>query len=142
MRTFAACCLICLPLLRLQITSSFGYRKHPVTGRYAFHNGVDLRARSDTVYALTAGTIAAVSYDEQTGVAVTVGHGSFASAYGHLGQVFVQTRDTVEAGQPIGLSGRTGRLTGEHLHFSVRVGKRYVDPIEFIYQLIHTKHHE
>jgi murein DD-endopeptidase MepM/ murein hydrolase activator NlpD len=142
MKIFAACCLICLPLVRLYVTSSFGYRKHPVTGEYAFHNGVDLRARSDTVYALTAGTIAAVRYDELTGVAVTIGHGSFTSAYGHLGSVFVQPGETVDTGQPIGITGRTGRVTGEHLHFSVRVGRRYINPLEFIYQLIQTKHHE
>lgn len=141
MKTFAFC-LVCLPLASLFITSSFGYRKHPVTGSYSFHNGVDLRARSDTVYALTGGTVRSVSYDDQLGIHIRIDHEGFSSFSGHLSQVFITPGDTIRTGQSIGITGKTGRVTGEHLHFSVLAGGRWVDPIEFIYQLINNKDHE
>lgn len=132
-------CLICLPLVRLHITSSFGYRIHPITGCYAFHNGADFRARSDTVYALADGMVSSVAADDLLGVHIGITHADFSSLYGHLSQVFVSAADTVTAGQAIGITGKTGRVTGEHLHFSIRAGGRWVDPLEFIYHLIHTK---
>ncbi|SDP47068.1 Peptidase family M23 [Mucilaginibacter sp. OK268] len=140
MKTCIVCCLICLPLSRLYITSSFGYRRHPVTGIYAFHNGVDFRARSDTVYALMKGTVTGTGYDSLLGISISIRHEVFTSIYGHLSQVFVSPDESVEAGQPIGVTGKTGRVTGEHLHFSIRFRGHYVDPLEFIYQkLINTK---
>jgi len=135
-------CLICLPLASLHITSSFGYRIHPLTGLYAFHNGVDFRARSDTVYALADGVITSVAADDQLGKHIAIEHLEFCSVYGHLSQVFVSAGDTVSIGQPIGITGKTGRVTGEHLHFSIRAGGRWVDPLEFIYHLINNKNHE
>ncbi|MCC8407698.1 M23 family metallopeptidase [Mucilaginibacter sp. UR6-1] len=134
--------LICLPLASLQISSPFGYRHHPVTGLYAFHNGVDFRARSDTVYALADAVVYSVACDERAGIHIILAHADFSSVYGHLSQVFVSAADTVTAGQPIGITGKTGRVTGEHLHFSIRAGGRWVDPLEFIYHLINTKSHE
>jgi murein DD-endopeptidase MepM/ murein hydrolase activator NlpD len=142
MKAGIACCLICLPLARLYITSSFGYREHPVTGIYGFHNGVDLRARSDTVFAMADGTVLRTGYDDLSGIVITLAHPGLTSVYGHLREVFVSPAETVTAGQPIGITGSTGRVTGEHLHFSIHFGKRYIDPIEFIYQLINRKNHE
>ena len=135
-------CLICLPLTKLFVTSSFGYRLHPVTGQYAMHNGVDFRARSDTVYAIAGGIISTASYDDLLGISLSIGHEGFTSVYGHLSRVFVQSGEAVTCGQPIAITGRTGRITGEHLHFSIRIGNRYTDPLEFIFQLINTKNHE
>ncbi|MFC0513159.1 M23 family metallopeptidase [Mucilaginibacter angelicae] len=143
MKACIACCLICLPLTGLYITSSFGFRRHPVTGIHAFHNGIDFRARSDTVYAIMKGTVTDAGYDGLLGIHIGIGHGDFTSVYGHLSQVFVAPDEPVEAGQPIGITGKTGRVTGEHLHFSIRFRGRYIDPLEFIYQkLINTKNHE
>jgi murein DD-endopeptidase MepM/ murein hydrolase activator NlpD len=143
MKQVLAYCLICLPLTKLYITSSFGYRRHPVTGVYAFHNGTDFRARSDTVYAVMDGNVAAAGYDDLLGISATIDHGAAASVYGHLSQLFVLAGEDVTAGQPIGITGKTGRVTGEHLHFSIRQGGRYSDPLEFIYQkLIKNKYHE
>jgi murein DD-endopeptidase MepM/ murein hydrolase activator NlpD len=140
MKACIVCFLICLPLTNLYITSSFGYRRHPVTRIYAFHNGIDFRARSDTVYALMEGTVNCTGYDSLLGISINIRHEGFTSVYGHLSQVFVTPQEPVEAGQPIGITGKTGRVTGEHLHFSIRFRGHYVDPLEFIYQkLINTK---
>jgi murein DD-endopeptidase MepM/ murein hydrolase activator NlpD len=143
MKTWLVYGLICLPLAQLHISSSYGPRVHPVTGRYAFHNGVDLRARSDTVFAAAAGTVGAVAYDPLPGIYIRLDHADFSSAYGHLSRVFVAPGERVSAGEPIGITGSTGRTTGEHLHFSIRFGGRAINPIEFIYQnLINNSNHE
>src|ERR1700743_2474130 len=133
---------ICLPLRHLEITSPFGYRIHPVTKIYSFHNGVDLRAQSDTVYAVSDGIVKAAGYDDKFGLFIHLNHWSFQSSYGHLKQVFVNVGDTAFAGQPIGITGRPRLGTGEQLHFSICCGKRSVDPLEFLYQQLILQHHE
>jgi murein DD-endopeptidase MepM/ murein hydrolase activator NlpD len=140
MKTFLACCLICLPLSHLRVTSHFGSRKHPITGVYAFHNGVDFRARSDTVFTIADGTVAATGYDPLTGINVCIAHLGFSSVYGHLSRVFVAPGEQVSLGQAIAITGATGRATGEHLHFSILSGSKYVNPLEFIYQKLINKH--
>ena len=124
--------LACLPLRQVQLTSGFGYRIHPVTGKYAFHSGIDLRARGDTVFAVLPGHVSVVNYDPLLGIYIRLDHGELESCYGHLSDVLVLPGDSVVAGSPIAISGMTGRVTGEHLHFSMRLGGRYIDPLEFL----------
>jgi len=143
MKTLLLYCLVCLPLKHLQLTSLYGYRHHPLNGRLAFHSGIDLRAHRDTVFSVTDGTVAGVSYDHGFGIHIRIAHGPVETLYGHLSNVFVMSGDSVLAGQPIGITGSTGRVTGEHLHFAVRCGKQPLDPLEFIYQnILKNKNHE
>lgn len=139
---WAALLVVCLPLKRLEVTSPFGSRIHPITGVYSFHNGVDLRAQSDTVFAASGGMVSSTGYDQKLGIYVKLNHRFFQSSYGHLSQVFVSAADSVLAGEPIGITGSTGRVTGEHLHFSISSGKSYTDPLEFLYKLLIIQHHE
>ena len=134
--------LACLPLKRTAITSPFGYRIHPVTGKYAFHAGIDLRARSDTVYAILPGTVKAAGYNTFLGVFIRLDHGEFQTAYGHLSQVFVLPGDTVSIGMPIAITGATGRVTGEHLHFSVQLNHQYLNPLKFLYSILNQNDNE
>ena len=142
MNPLLACCLVCLPLKNLHLTSSYGNRIHPVTGKYAFHEGIDLRAKQDTVYAVMDGKINAVSYNGFLGIYIRLDHDQFQSIYGHLSQVFVTAGEIIQAGDPIGITGATGRVTGEHLHFSIRCQQRYIDPLEFLYQILINQNHE
>lgn len=142
MNRIAILLAFCLPLRRLEVTSPFGFRVHPITGLYSFHNGIDLRAQKDTVYAVAQGSVAGTDYDDKLGLFIRLDHQLFESCYGHLSQVFVSLHDTVSAGQPIGITGGTGRVTGEHLHFSIYIGNRYTDPIEFLYEQLILQHHE
>jgi murein DD-endopeptidase MepM/ murein hydrolase activator NlpD len=142
MKWAAALLVVCLPLKRLEITSPFGYRNHPVTGVYTFHNGVDLRAQHDTVYAVADGRVVNAAYDEKLGIFIRLTHGAWQSTYGHLSQVFVNWDYEIYAGQPIGITGATGRVTGEHLHFSICSENRYTDPLEFLYELLILQQHE
>ena len=138
------CFVLCvwLPLKSLQVTSAFGYRIHPLTGKYAFHNGVDLRAKHDTVFAIMSGLVFTAGYDREIGVHIVIRHGEYESIYGHLSSVFVTPRDSVLVGQPIGITGATGAVTGEHLHFAIRHGRQYINPLQFLYGLLIKEKHE
>lgn len=129
--------IACLPLKHICLTSSYGYRTHPLTGKYSYHAGIDLRARSDTVYAVLPGTVEHTAYDTFLGLYIKLAHGDFDTTYGHLSQIFVLQRDSVKAGDAIGLSGLTGRTTGEHLHFAVQYHGRYLNPLKFLNLIIH-----
>lgn len=134
--------VVCLPLRKLEVTSGFGYRTHPITGIYIFHNGVDLRARHDTVFAVMDGLVIKAGYEPLIGLNICIDHGDVSSVYGHLSQIFVMPQDSVFAGQPIGITGATGSATGEHLHFAVRYGHQYINPLQFLYGLLIKKEHE
>jgi murein DD-endopeptidase MepM/ murein hydrolase activator NlpD len=129
---------VCLPLRHISLTSPFGNRIHPVTGKYNFHDGVDLRARSDTVFAILPGTIFGAGYHPLLGTYIRLGHGDLQCVYGHLSRLFVIAGDTVSCGQPIGVSGATGRVTGEHLHLSITWRGTYIDPLQFLLTAINN----
>jgi murein DD-endopeptidase MepM/ murein hydrolase activator NlpD len=128
--------LACLPLRQVHLTSGYGYRLHPVTGKYSFHSGIDLRARSDTVFAILPGHVSGIHVDPFLGLYIRLDHGEFQSTYGHLSQLLVLPGDSVLAGSPIAITGCSGRVTGEHLHFSIRFSGRYVNPLAFLKNLI------
>jgi murein DD-endopeptidase MepM/ murein hydrolase activator NlpD len=118
-----------------KVSSGFGPRTHPVTGEYqSLHSGLDFPAPEGTpVYALSSGVVSSVGSDAISGNYVKVEHGqAFATGYLHLSEITVQRGQAVTAGTMIGRVGRTGRVTGAHLHFTVyRFGKP-VDPMPYI----------
>ncbi|TDS06598.1 M23 family metallopeptidase [Sphingobacterium paludis] len=124
--------ILCSPLSLPKITSPFGMRRHPVTGRQNFHNGVDLTADKPIVMSIYDGIIVQASEHPFLGRFICTDHGGVHSIYGHLSAWLVVVGDKVRAGQEIAVMGRTGRATGVHLHFSVRIGTRYIDPIKFL----------
>lgn len=142
MKMLISFCLVCLPLKHLQINSDFGYRIHPITGNYTMHCGVDLKARHDTVYAILDGLVKSTGYDDGLGINIRLAHGEVESVYGHLSQILVTTADSVVAGEPVGITGATGRVTGEHLHFSICYRHKYINPIKFLYELLIKQENE
>jgi murein DD-endopeptidase MepM/ murein hydrolase activator NlpD len=136
MKLLIGLCLVCLPLKHLRLNSPFGYRSHPVSRQYRLHQGIDLYARADTVYAVMNGLVGRAGFDARLGIYIRLDHGAWSFLYGHLRQVLVAPRDSVRAGDPIGITGATGRVTGEHLHFSICYRHRFVNPIHFLYQTI------
>jgi murein DD-endopeptidase MepM/ murein hydrolase activator NlpD len=141
-KTIIALSIVCLPLKSLTVTSPFGYRIHPLSGKIEFHNGVDLRAKYDTVYAVLNGVVQSVCTNSMFGNAISLQHGEITTTYGHLYKFLVNTKDSVSAGQAIAISGATGRVTAAHLHFSVRYQKWYINPLNFLYQILKTTNHE
>jgi murein DD-endopeptidase len=114
-----------------RVSSPYGDRFHPVLKRNKFHDGVDLAVPvGSPVLAAQAGTVAKASSDDVSGNFVIIDHGhGVRTSYCHLSALGVAKGDTVVPGQQIGLSGNTGRSTGPHLHFTVRVGRGTVDPL-------------
>ncbi|HTN52540.1 MAG TPA: peptidoglycan DD-metalloendopeptidase family protein [Anaeromyxobacter sp.] len=112
------------------VTSPFGERTDPFTGARAEHDGVDVGAPEGTpIRASAAGVVRAAGERGGYGNAVEIDHGhGLVTLYGHAADLLVHPGDRVEAGQPIATVGSTGRSTGPHLHFEVRMGGRPVDP--------------
>ncbi len=127
---------VSLPLLKLRINSSFGKRIHPVTGQPDLHKGVDLSARCDPVLSVMDGTVSSTGSNPILGNFIRITHGEFQSIYGHLSYILVTTGEPVTAGQFIGVTGSTGRVTGEHLHFSIRFRDKYLNPLHFLRSLL------
>lgn len=136
MKLLISLCLVCLPLKHLRLNSAFGYRTHPLSGERRLHDGIDLRARHDSVYAIMDGIVRYTGYDRGLGIHIRLEHGAIRAVYGHLSQVFVRPLDSVSAGEAIGITGATGRVTGEHLHLSILYRGRCIDPFQFFYQII------
>lgn len=133
--------LICsLPLRQIRLTSSFGYRLHPIYKRIKMHAGIDIAAHHDTVFSILDGVVKSCRYSKSLGLFVQIDHGrNLNSIYGHLSQWLVQPGDTVYAGNPIGITGATGIVTGEHLHFAVAYSGHMLNPLQFLYHTIYRE---
>ena len=107
---------ITYPLKSIKVTSPYGYRCDPFTGKQSWHNGLDLRAKNEPAYAMMDGIVEKVGYDNRSGNYIILRHADFTISYCHLSKVHVAPGTPVFAGTIIGKSGSTGRATGEHLH--------------------------
>ena len=117
-----------LPLDTLVATSPYGYRIDPFTRKRKMHSGIDFRASSDKVYAMMPGRVLKVGYDKISGNYVTLQHGSITVSYCHLSQVLKNKNELVTVGEVVGVTGNTGRSTGEHLHLTCKIKGRAIDP--------------
>lgn len=123
---------VCYPLSHIKINSPYGYRKDPFTGKRKFHNGIDLHARSAKVFAMMQGRVIAVGQDKVSGKYVTLRHGGFTVSYCHLSQISVSQGQDVLLGDVVGITGNTGRSTGEHLHITCKYNGNSIDPFILI----------
>jgi murein DD-endopeptidase MepM/ murein hydrolase activator NlpD len=117
-----------------RISSLFGNRKDPFTGRLAFHPGIDFAApQGTTVLSAGAGIVSFAGQISGYGNAIEITHpGGVISLYGHLSAFIVQQGDKVDTGTPIGRVGSTGRSTGPHLHFELRRADSSVNPAPYL----------
>jgi murein DD-endopeptidase MepM/ murein hydrolase activator NlpD len=118
----------------LRMTSTFGYRTDPFLGRPALHSGVDLREEWGTqVHATAAGVVTVAGPSGGYGNMVEVDHGGgLSTRYGHLSAISVSPGQQVSPGAVLGRVGSTGRSTGPHLHYEVRIDGEAVDPSRFL----------
>lgn len=116
------------PLKQIKVTSSFGYRKDPFTGKTRLHNGLDLRARNEEVYAMLHGKVIKTGEDRQSGKYVILQHGNIQISYCHLSKILVRTGTLVNPGTVVAISGSTGRSSGPHLHITARFKGKSVNP--------------
>jgi murein DD-endopeptidase MepM/ murein hydrolase activator NlpD len=109
------------PLARVEVTSPRGWRIHPLDGRKAYHGGIDLRANHEVVMAVMDGIVEDLGYNERSGLWIRLRHiRGIRTSYAHLSYIGVCRGSIVQVGQPIGISGQTGRSTGSHLHFRMQ----------------------
>ena len=117
------------------VTSKFGPRISPFTGKKAFHAGVDIGApRGKKVRAPAKGKVVAAAYDAKMGNFIRINHRyGIETTYGHLSKTLVRYGQEVKRGDLLGLVGSTGRFsTGPHLHYQVAVNDKVVDPLQYI----------
>jgi len=123
---------LALPIDEIKINSPYGYRNDPFTGKRTFHRGVDMDADFNYVYSIMPGKVVKSGRNRELGEFIQVEHGEFITTYGHLFQRLVSMKEAVEAGQPIGISGSSGRSTGEHLHFGILFNGKSIDPLPIL----------
>ena len=122
------------PAAVAEISSGFGYRRDPFTGGAAMHSGIDFRGPIGApIYAAADGTVSFVGVKSGYGKVVEISHGNgLMTRYAHLSRFDTRVGDQVAAGDRIAGLGNTGRSTGPHLHFEVRINNRAVNPRPFL----------
>ena len=123
------------PVKAAAFTSSFGVRSDPFRGGAAMHPGIDLAGPVGTpIYATAEGTVSRAGWNSGGyGNVIDLNHGrGIMTRYGHLSAILVRAGDKITRGQLIGRMGSTGRSTGSHLHYEVRIDNRPVNPIPFM----------
>lgn len=123
-----------MPLGDARLTSQFGMRTHPVLGGRRQHHGIDLSAPTGTpIYATADGTVSMAKYFGSYGNYIQIEHGGeMQTRYAHLSQISVPDGSRVTKGQLIGYVGSTGRSTGPHLHYEVRIAGAPVNPLPYM----------
>ena len=123
------------PVRSAEFTSGYGVRSDPFKGRAAMHAGIDLAGPLGTsIYATADGTVSSAGFNSGGyGNLIKVDHGKgIETRYGHLSKVEIKAGDHVKRGQEIARMGSTGRSTGSHLHYEVRIAGKPVNPIPFM----------
>ena len=123
------------PIKQGWLASPFGWRNDPITGRRAFHRGLDFSGpyRSDVVVVASGVVTRVESHFGNFGNMVEVDHGrGYATRYGHNDEILVAPGDKVSKGQTVALLGSSGRSTGPHVHFEVHLNGKAINPIDFV----------
>jgi len=129
--------LACTPSIwpiRGWVTSGYGFRNSPFTGKREMHYGLDVATRFGVpIRASADGIVTFSAYKNNLGKAVIIEHGyGYSTVYGHNSEIFVQVGDKVKRHQVISSVGNTGRSTGPHLHYEVRLNGASVNPFSYI----------
>ena len=117
------------------LSSRFGYRKSPFTGKREFHKGLDISARMGApIIASADGTVSFSGWDRGYGRVVVIKHGyGLKTRYAHLKKSLVKKGQHVKRGETIGLVGNSGRTTGSHLHYEVHLNGVPVNPLRYVF---------
>ncbi|GLV21595.1 M23 family metallopeptidase [Sphingomonadales bacterium 56] len=122
------------PVLKLSLTSNFGVRSDPFNGGARMHKGIDIPGPVGTpIYATADGIVSRAGWASGYGNLVQITHGGgLETRYGHMSKLVAAPNSFVRRGQLIGLMGSTGRSTGSHLHYEVRVDGQAINPMPFV----------
>ena len=122
------------PIMSARLSSKFGKRKHPIYKVTKHHRGVDLAAPMNSpIRAIAKGMVVFADKYKGYGNLVVIDHGDgLTSHYGHCHEIKVSPLDTIAAGQIVATVGKTGNVTGPHLHLEIRKEGKAVDPQQFL----------
>ena len=122
------------PMQHYYVSSPYGPRKHPVTGKYRMHHGIDLAGTwQENVTVSADGTVVFAGYHGSFGKVIRIKHNyGIMTTYGHLAKINVKRGDIVNEGQVIGKMGRTGKVKGAHLHYEISVNGKSQNPARYI----------
>lgn len=122
------------PVENLKLTSNFGARSDPFSGRTRMHKGIDIPGPVGTpIYATADGIVSRSQWVNGYGNLVEITHGNDTQTrYGHMSKLIVKPNERVRRGQIIGLMGSTGRSTGSHLHYEIRVAGAAINPLPYV----------
>lgn len=122
------------PLAEYRIMSQFGRRRDPINGRRAMHEGIDLSGgRGARIVATQSGTVTHAGREGAYGISVVIDHGmGISTRFAHLKSAAVRRGQKIRQGQYLGIIGSTGRSTGRHLHYEVRLDDRPLNPLPFM----------
>jgi murein DD-endopeptidase MepM/ murein hydrolase activator NlpD len=117
-----------------RISSTYGWRIHPITGKRRFHDGLDIAANhGNSVYAYTDGRVIEAGWNGGYGNCVLIDHGNgLKTRYAHLSRINVKVGQKIKTGQKIGAVGSTGNSTGPHLHFEVIKNGKTQNPLNYL----------
>ena len=123
-----------MPVKNGWISSYFGKRTDPFTGKIGFHEGLDIASKRGTqIVAVGSGVVTFAGVRSKYGNTVEISHGNgYMTRYAHNMKNLVKVGDTVKKGDPVALMGSTGRSTGPHVHFEVHLNNQMVDPLRFV----------
>jgi murein DD-endopeptidase MepM/ murein hydrolase activator NlpD len=118
--------------VRGKITSNFGYRVHPITKENLFHNGIDISCHLSTPVLAPDDGIIIEQWEHPTGgISLAMVKGNVRFGFAHLSGYSCNLGDRVKKGEVIAYSGNTGRSTGPHLHFTMKINDEWVNPLDF-----------
>lgn len=122
------------PVDNLELTSNFGIRVDPFNGHARMHKGIDIPGPVGTpIYATADGIVSRSERVSGYGNLVEIAHGNdMETRYGHLSRLMVNANERVRRGQLIGMMGSTGRSTGSHLHYEIRVAGEAINPLPYV----------
>ena len=120
--------------LKGTVHSTYGYRDHPINGKYKFHGGLDIGGqKGDPILAFAGGTVEYIGENDSYGLYIQLDHGNgVKSFYAHCSKLYVSKGDTVSLGERIAAVGSTGAATGPHLHFELKCCGTHVDPAYYL----------
>ena len=120
---------------RLNTSSKYGYRIHPIYHLPKFHAGIDITAiETDTIISTADGVIYQLGYQSELGNFIIIQHQyGFITLYGHLSEILVVSKQSIRLGQIIGLMGNSGTVTGKHLHYGIIKNGFYISPFLMMY---------
>lgn len=133
------CVIPIYEVTKVNINSLYGFRKHPIYNVVKHHDGIDIAVEPVKVYSTANGVIKKARFSRTYGNYVEIDHlNGYSTLYAHLSSNNVIEGDTIAIGTNIGIVGRTGAVTGYHLHYEIRKNNQLVNPINYLLLLYYA----